>query len=153
MHKLKQISIMRVWRWVESTTLNVKETACQRCTPLQLFPGSCLVAVLHPVLWQLHGLLEKEMVTHSSISVHGKIPWTEEPVGLQFMGLQRVGHDWATEHMDCSLPGSSVQWISQARILGWVAISFSTGSSWPKDRTHISFTGRQIHHGSRFLRI
>ena len=27
-----------------------------------------------------------------------RIPWTEEPVRLQSMGLQRVGHDWATEH-------------------------------------------------------
>ena len=72
--------------------LKVKEAACQHCTPVQLFPGSCLVAVLHPVLWQLHGLLEKEMATHSSILVW-KIPWTEEPGGLQFMGSLRVGHD------------------------------------------------------------
>ena len=28
----------------------------------------------------------------------GKIPWTEEPGGLQSMGLQGVGHDWVTEH-------------------------------------------------------
>ena len=34
--------------------------------------------------------------------------------------------------MDCSLPGSSVHGIFQARILGWVAISYSRGSSWPK---------------------
>ena len=33
--------------------------------------------------------------------------------------------------MDCSLPGSSVHGISQARILEWIAISFSRGSSWP----------------------
>ena len=36
--------------------------------------------------------LEKEMATHSNI-VAWKIPWTEEPGGLQFMGLQRIGHD------------------------------------------------------------
>ena len=36
--------------------------------------------------------LEKEMATHSSI-LAWKIPWTEEPARLQFMGLQRVGHD------------------------------------------------------------
>ena len=36
--------------------------------------------------------LEKEMATHSSI-LAWKIPWTEEPGGLQSMGLQRVGHD------------------------------------------------------------
>ena len=40
--------------------------------------------------------LEKEMPTHSSI-LAWKIPWTEEPGRLQFMGLQRVGHDWATK--------------------------------------------------------
>ena len=36
--------------------------------------------------------LEKEMATHSSI-LAWKIPWTEEPGGLQFMGSQRVGHN------------------------------------------------------------
>ena len=40
-------------------------------------------------------LLEKEMVTHSSI-LAWKIPWMEEPSRLQSMGSQRVGHDWAT---------------------------------------------------------
>ena len=37
-------------------------------------------------------LLEKEMATHSSI-VAWRIPWTEEPYGLQFMRLQKVGHN------------------------------------------------------------
>ena len=36
--------------------------------------------------------LEKEMATHSSI-LSWKVSWTEEPGGLQSMGLQRVGHD------------------------------------------------------------
>ena len=40
--------------------------------------------------------------------------------------------------MDYSLPGSPVHEISQVRILEWVAILFSRGSSWPRDRTHIS---------------
>ena len=35
--------------------------------------------------------LEKEMATHSNI-LAWRIPWTEEPGGLQSMGLQRVGH-------------------------------------------------------------
>ena len=39
--------------------------------------------------------LEKEMATHSSILAQ-KIPWMEEPGGLQSMGSQRVGHDCAT---------------------------------------------------------
>ena len=40
--------------------------------------------------------LEKEMATHSSI-LAWEIPRTVEPAGLQSMGLQRVGHDLATE--------------------------------------------------------
>ena len=40
--------------------------------------------------------------------------------------------------MDCSPAGSSVHGILQARILEWVAISFSRGSSQPRDRTRIS---------------
>ena len=36
--------------------------------------------------------LEKEMATHSSVPAW-RIPWTEEPGGLQFMGSHRVGHD------------------------------------------------------------
>ena len=38
-----------------------------------------------------------------------------------------------------SLPDSLARWISKARILEWVAISFSRESSLPKDRTHISY--------------
>ena len=47
---------------------------------------------------------------------------------------------------DWSLLGSSVHGIFQARILEWVAISFSRGSSWPRDQTHISCIGRWIHY-------
>ena len=46
--------------------------------------------------------------------------------------------------MDSSLPGSSVHGISQARIVEWVAISSSRGSSQPRDQTCISCIGRQI---------
>ena len=40
--------------------------------------------------------------------------------------------------MDCSPPGSSIHGISKARVLEWVAISFSRGSSQPRDRTWMS---------------
>ena len=42
------------------------------------------------------------------------------------------------DHVDCSLPGSSVHGSSQARILEWVAIASCRGSSCPRDRTLIS---------------
>ena len=52
-----------------------------------------------PAMWETwvqslgqEDVLEKGMATHSSI-LAWRIPWTEEPSGLQFMGLQRVGHD------------------------------------------------------------
>ena len=45
---------------------------------------------------------------------------------------------------DCSLPGSSVHGIFQPRMLEWVAISFSRGSSWPRDWTWVSCLGRWI---------
>ena len=84
------------------------------------------------------------MATHSSI-LAWKIPWTEEPGGLQSMGLQRVSHERAHIHaaaaaaaakslqscptlcdpIDGSPPGSPVPGILQARVLEWVAISFS----------------------------
>ena len=47
--------------------------------------------------------------------------------------------------MDCSLPGSSIHGIFQARVLEWVAISFSRGSSWPAGRTRVSsIAGRRF---------
>ena len=49
--------------------------------------------------------------------------------------------------MDCSLPGSSLHGILQARILEWVAISFSRESSQPRDQTctfYVSCIGRQV---------
>ena len=45
--------------------------------------------------------------------------------------------------MDCSPPGSSVHGISQAGILEWLTISFSRGSSWPRDWIYISCIGRK----------
>ena len=63
--------------------------------------------------------------------------------------------------MDCSPPGSSIHRIFQARILEWVAISFSRGSSWARDWTHVccgSCIGRWIlyllsHPGSLLARV
>ena len=46
--------------------------------------------------------------------------------------------------IDGSPPGSSVHGISQTRILEWVALSFSRGSSWSRDKTCVSCIGREI---------
>ena len=65
--------------------------------------------------------LEKETATHSSIHAW-KIPWTEEPSGLQSMGLQRVGHDWATSVCVC---------VCVCVCTEFVTILFSVLASWP----------------------
>ena len=104
----------------------------------------------NPLNWEY--LLEKETATHSSILVW-KIPWTEEPEGLQSIGSQRVRHDLVTEQtcntvrtrrpakslqscptlcdpIDGNPPGSPTPGIVQARTLEWVAISFSNAWKW-----------------------
>ena len=48
--------------------------------------------------------------------------------------------------MGYRMPGPSVHGVFQARTLEWIAISFSRGSSWTKDWTHVSCVGRQILH-------
>ena len=83
-------------------------------------------------------------------------PWTLPPGGRRrrspwagrrsSRGKKEVAQSCQTlGPMDCSPPGSSSQGISQARILEWVAISFSRGSSWPRDRTWVSrIAGRRF---------
>ena len=62
--------------------------------------------------------------------------------GLEFSKwnevIQLFSCIWLCDPMDCSLPGSSVYGIFQARILEWVAISFSRKSSQPRDWTLVS---------------
>ena len=73
-------------------------------------------------------------------------------IGLPRFVTERVPHSLfipqlcptLCDLMDCSLLGSSVPEISQARILEWVAVSFSRRSSWPRDRTWVSCISRQI---------
>jgi len=58
--------------------------------------------------------------------------------------------------MDCSPPGSSVHGILQARILEWVAMPCSRGSSQPRNQTQVSYdscTGRQILHHWRHVLV
>ena len=53
--------------------------------------------------------------------------------------------------MDCSSPGSSVHGILQARILEWVAIPSSSGSSQPGDGTRLSWVDRRVLRHSHHL--
>ena len=55
-----------------------------------------------------------------------------------------LSHVWLCDPMDCSLLDSSVHGIFEARILEWVTIPFSRGSSQSRDETRVSWIGRQI---------
>ena len=99
-----------------------KETACvyshhvqeeaRRFSPtavLHGFPGGSEVKAL-PAMQETwvrslcrEDSLEKEMATHSSI-LAWRIPWTDEPGGLQSMGSQRVGHDTYHQQSEHGLP-------------------------------------------------
>ena len=62
---------------------------------------------------------------------------------------------WLCNPIDCNPPSSSLHGISQARILEWVAISFSRGTSWARDQTCVSCIGRQslYHWASNKLHV
>ena len=68
-------------------------------------------------------LLEKHMAPHSS-ALAWRVQWTEEPGGLQSTGSQRVRYDRSN---------LAYTYTSFARVLEWVAISFSKGSSRPEN--------------------
>ena len=58
-----------------------------------------------------------------------------------------VAQSCLCDPMDCSPPVSSVHGISQAGILEWVAISFSRGSSRPRDQTQVAYNaGEMLYH-------
>ena len=73
-------------------------------------------------------------------------------VGASLGGSKGLGEWWKVESesevaqlcptlcdpIDCSLPGSSARGILQARVLEWVAVSFSKRSSQPRDQTQVS---------------
>ena len=65
--------------------------------------------------------------------------WKSYKIDIRFQKVKVLVTQWCStlcDTMDCSPPGSSG--IFQARILEWVAISYSRGSSWPNDGIHIS---------------
>ena len=119
---------------------NPKERECQRMLKL---PHNCTIS---------QASTEKVMESHSS-TLAWKIPWMEEPGGLQSMGSLRVGHEWQTSLLlftfmhwrrkwqptPVFLPGESQGqrslvgcrlWVAQSRTwLKWLSSSSSSSSS------------------------
>ena len=103
--------------------------------------------------------LEKEMATHTS-TIAWKIPWTEEPGRLQFMGSQSQTRlsDFTFTFTDLGsssfsviifLPFHTVHGVLKARILKWFAIPFSSGPLFARTLHHdLSILGGPTWHGS-----
>ena len=66
--------------------------------------------ILYQVSYQGSPPLEKEMATHSSI-LAWKIPWTEEPGGLQSVGSQRVRHNLVAKQHNCLQLQGNCSWV------------------------------------------
>ena len=75
----------------------------------------------------------------TSVAGEGDI-WDTRLSKLKEKKVKSLSHVWLCDPMDGSLPGSSVEGIIQARILDWAAISFSRGSSLPRDWPQVSRT-------------
>ena len=92
-------------------------------------------------------LLEKEMATHSSI-LAWRIPWTEEPGGLQSTGSQRVGHDWASGSPGLSISFSST-FLSYPIPQTYTSIYLAaTDSSMPSFNSPKHYQYQVVHAGS-----
>ena len=75
-------------------------------------PSICLQEMQETQVWSLgwEDPLEEGMATHSNI-LAWRIPWTEEPGGLQSTGSQRVRHNWSNLAHTCKLFPTLLEWI------------------------------------------
>ena len=91
--------------------------------------------------------LEEGMATHCSI-LAWRIPWTEEPGSLQFMGLQRIRHDWVIiTHTGSYSDSQVVQWqgIHLPRQETWVWSLGQEDLLEKETATHSSFLPGKFH--------
>ena len=115
-------------------TLNIRWT---------LWPGPVLPAMKEKLevytRCQLNAMYQWEIILEIYIYIHTCACMLRHLIHVQL----------CENPMDCSPPGSSVHGILQVRILEWVAMLSSRGSSWPRDWTcacvsHISCIGRRV---------
>ena len=88
-------------KYLQSESLDLKGLGLRRWLSGKRIRLPTQETQVQPLGWE--DLLEKKMASHSNI-LSWKIPWTEEPDGLQSMGSQRVRHDWVTTHTAQHLP-------------------------------------------------
>ena len=88
---------------------------------------------------------EPRSPTLQADTVPSEPPGKPQEKELKWSEVKSLSHVRLCDPVDCSPPSSSVHGILQARTLEWVAVSFSRGSSWPRDRTQVShIAGRRF---------
>ena len=134
----------RGWRWRKSIPWRAEVLAC-----IGAVPGKSGQAVRSPCRSWTPGVGTPSLIQRSWVS---GLKWKQKvhrPYASQAVGLLQISEckrakslescPTLCDPMDCSLPGFSVPGILQARILEWVALPSSRGSSQARDRTCISF--------------
>ena len=97
----------------------------------------CVKEISGPPAWQLTGKLPFRNVVSQHLLFSPNLQVWSRHLNFVCYGLIAVMSD-SCQPLDYSPPGSSVHRILQARILEWIAISFSRGSFQPRDRTWVS---------------
>ena len=123
-------------------------------------PLSLFISILTPCLFVLNTYHNPWLLVWLLLSTRLSAKWKGDCVPYSpFCVHAKLLQSCPTlcDPMDCSPPGSSIHGILQARILEWVAIPFSRGSSPPRDQTHISYVngigfGKQVLYHQRHLR-
>ena len=109
----------------------------------------CSNSMKNVILWGLYWIYRMSCVYGHVNIIISPSPWAQNifpfvwSFAVFFITVLRFSH-FKKQPMDCSLPGSSVHGIFQARILEWIAISFSRGSSQSRDWTQVSHVADRL---------
>ena len=102
---------------------------CEKRSDLSV--GERIEKMIYVYVWLVHYVVQQKLTQH------------DKAILLLLCLVAKLCLTDSCSPMDCNPPGSSVHGISQARILEWVAISFSRDTSQSRDQTYIScITGR-----------
>ena len=139
----QQASMTLLWITNPSDSGNAPRWVLARSHAHPLSPNT--QAPKHPLKWQLyyiHAFMQQIVSEHwvpGAAQVLRTQRYKERKQNRRPKSCFPVGYNTQLSGaMDCGSPGSSVHGILQARILEWIMMPSSRGSSWPRDRTHVS---------------
>ena len=157
LHHLKSEVLWVVFAAGERTTAQAKMEECQKLLDdtrgplLPLLPEVFMATMGNYKVFQLYNLGHTfPQAPKGFWTINTMKPITTHTMFLLTLFIPKICYSVAKlclilwDTMECIPPGSSVHLVFQERILEWVAISFSRGSSWPRGWTHVFCFSRQI---------